>query len=172
VAGPLSIQRLPKGLLDWLGMKGSGETPTQLAATVAAVNDIGELYLLDRLGQANSATIAIPTVGTFQGTASGNTVVPDLTIWLVKSISITTGTLPAGTSYTARPGYQRKQSNVYLAPNNQNAAAAGERIAEGWYFEKPLILLPGDQPIVSVERIVVGTAQAFFIWVDFYALSI
>jgi hypothetical protein len=156
-------------------MKGSGKTPIELADRIAAVQEVGELYLLDRLKQANGASAALAN-GVFQvvGAATPTTTactVPDLTIWLVKNITVNIS--GAGTNiYRIRPGYQRKQSNVYLGPGaDQNSP--GIPISMGWPFERPLILLPGDRVVCQIDQAATVTVpQSVFFWVDYYELSI
>jgi len=69
MAGPLTIQRVPRGMLDWLDMKGTGQLPAELADQLRATIDSTYCYLIDKLYYQNGA----------QGrNTSGNTQYPAL----------------------------------------------------------------------------------------------
>jgi hypothetical protein len=74
-----SVQRVPPGLLELLGMRGTGQLPTRLVDTLS-----GELALLDAYGSQSSAVrsaigLAVAPNGTI------NLPVPAGQAWIVKS---------------------------------------------------------------------------------------
>lgn len=153
MAGPLTIQRFPTGLLDLLGMQASGDTPRELAPEVRSTLDVYKFFASGRLEQATSGGVAltagIPGVYQFSGTN-----VPTSQIWLVESVVITTTLVaPAATTWRLVPAiYRGSALPTYFFPiGPAGTYAANERPLLGASYTTPLLLLPGDGVGVFVE---------------------
>lgn len=167
MAGPLTIQRFPRGLLDLLSLKGTGQAPTDLAAEIRGVIDLTQVYLQDRLVTGLFSTAAVNAVGDISATNSN---VPSGELWVAYHLAIA-GTVPAGATYRVRPAIFRRTGTVIgtYGPN-ATTAAANERIGLGWDLG-PTLLWPGDNFGLSCEAVTVG-GLAFSVYLYFARLTI
>jgi hypothetical protein len=152
-----TIQRVPRGLLDLLGSKGTGDTPHLLNAALVPVIDLWWLYALENQQQlnGNTANLATGSQG-FQAAATTTFTVPDGEIWLLLNHSISFGPLAAGDIIMGKPAIRRQGNNVILvAPVGCGsvvaAGANNDTPTVGWQLERPEIMKPGDQLGVMVE---------------------
>jgi hypothetical protein len=81
MSGRLTIQRVPKGLLDALNMKGSGDTPTDLAPLVQSQFDSTTLYLQDIRRINGPNVMANPSAGSY--TTNAGLTVPAGEQWMM-----------------------------------------------------------------------------------------
>jgi len=153
VADRFTIQRVPTGLLDVLGMKTSGDNPSSLAPFVQAGLDLREFYDTQTItwrvfnqGGANGAV----GVRTFN-TGTTPPIVPDGELWVVRNFGMSSVNLAVGESYTIRLGWARNVfgSNRPLnwwqyPPQTFTGTAAGVGVNIGWQLPYPLIWMPGD----------------------------
>ena len=86
MAGPLTIQRVPRGLLHALAMKGTGDLPTELAPSIVGTYDVTTLYLGDNLRSLSSATSQPLTVDAFYSAPALQ--VPAGEIWLPLNFTV------------------------------------------------------------------------------------
>lgn len=77
MAGPLTIQRYPRGLLDALQMRGTGDAPHALSELLVGTFDTTQLYLADKLINAQHVNMGVAS-----GFTASNIVVPSGEIWL------------------------------------------------------------------------------------------
>jgi hypothetical protein len=91
----LSVQAVPQGLLELLGMKGSGVNPKTLDSVVQGVLDVRQAYALSRL---SNPFDGFNTGG--QGTSAIVTV-PEGQIWMLLSV---VGTLITGDALSTEYG--------------------------------------------------------------------
>jgi len=158
MAGPLTIQRFPKGLIEILGMRATGDTPAQLAQDVSGDLDLMDHYLLDRCRDLAITTgVAIPAAGvTTMGTASG----PGAGfIWLVYDIWVQFGAVAAAATLQSIVGIQRSANSLVGLPGMATGilvAGASSQVAV--HFEKPLIMRPGD--LVAIQTTIFTGAPA------------
>jgi hypothetical protein len=143
MAGPQDIQRLPKGLIDLVGMRATGQTPSQLAQLVAGEIDLKQEYLLDRLQVGTwTSGIALPAVGDIRvsGPAPG-------VQWYVFGVSGTAGPVAAAATLQFAFGVNRGTQlgqNLILPGCASPLLVAGAVFQFGHYFENPMILRAGD----------------------------
>jgi len=158
MAGPLTIQRFPKGLIEILGMRATGDTPAQLAQDVSGDLDLLDFYLLDRCRDLSITTgVAIASAGfTTMGTASG----PGAGfIWLVYSISVQFGAVAAAATLQSQVGISRSANSLVGLPGMDTPLlVAGASAQVAVYFEKPLIMRPGD--LVAIQTTILTGAPA------------
>lgn len=161
MAGRQTIQRVPRGLLDMLLMKGTGDTPTELAAQVLGTIDLSQLYQNDKMEQVTGTTSTINLNG-FWGVGSGMTV-PAGELWLLHNLSAYFVTnLAAGEEYQIGCAIFRAQwTYVQLSPNySPLCSGINDRPAVGWQFERPEILRPSDNLGVNCTHILAGAHVA------------
>jgi len=144
MAGPQSIQRYPRGLIDLLGMRATGDTPQELAQSVIGNLELLEFYLADRLiPNASVGAAPMNAVGDF---AIAGLTVPSREIWLVYEVTLTSGTTAAATAVTATAGLMRNvgSGNVYSALTMPSTAGAAAQLNVGSKFDRPVMALPGN----------------------------
>lgn len=88
--GVSGINRVPGGLLGFLGIKNGGETPKQLATTLAPVWDLSPIYFNSNAEQ-RADVLAIAGIG-----SQSFLTVPNGEAWIILQSSAATGTLGAG----------------------------------------------------------------------------
>lgn len=141
MADAKTIQRLPAGLLDLLGMQSTGDTPHYIAGEVQPVLDLTDLYLTDRLTGANGNTAQVSAVGlltTTVGPSPGE-------MWLTYGVTGSSGNLAATTGYTANLGINRPSSGGFTQFITSPRAIANPGLfADGVTYERPMIMRPGD----------------------------
>lgn len=144
MAGPLTIQRFPKGLIEILGMRATGDTPAALAQQIAGNLDLLDMYLLDRCKtQAITTGIALTvpgyiTMGSASGPAAGF-------IWFVYDISVSFGAVGAASTLQSHVGISRIANvSINLPGMSSGLLNSGQASTVGIHFERPLIMRPGD----------------------------
>jgi hypothetical protein len=170
VAGPFDIQRPPIGLLDLLGLKATGDAPHLLEQAISGSFEMFDLYTLDRL-----AIKFVNTVGAIAGV--GNSSLPGSgpgpgSIWFVYGVDFVIPLVAAAASIQSGLYWRRQGSLLTLAavPDCQSplVAAAGSWVGAHW-FERPMILRPGDEMSI-VTRVFTGapavTASCALTYVD------
>lgn len=153
MAGPQDIQRYPRGLIDLLGMRATGETPHKLAQDVAGTLELLELYLNDRMVPNASASAAPPAaIGSI--TVPGLTV-PDRELWLVFELTFYTGAIAPATTYAFTGGVLRNRGsgNVFNALLPSLTVAASSAGYVGAKFDRPVLMLPGNVVAAQVTTI-------------------
>jgi len=154
MAGPLTIQRFPKGLIEILGMRATGDTPAQLAQDVSGSIDLIDHYLLDRTQDKLLTSISIPAVGEINmGVAGVAGPLPGF-IWLVYDLAVRLPTPAAASSIQCVWGIQRTAGAMTMLQGLRSPVVLpGDTFDAAIHFEKPLIMRPGD---------VVGVATRIF----------
>jgi hypothetical protein len=142
VAGPLDIQRFPRGLLDILGLKATGDAPHLLSQEVSSSLEITPLYLQERRVQLPAALLPA-AAGGYQSNA-GNTV-PSGEMWIVNNLTVVSSP-GVGVSANVALGYAWSTTGTLdsfvLTP--YTAFPASNTTAVGRDFEPlDLILWPG-----------------------------
>jgi len=158
MAGPQDIQRYPRGLIDLLGMRATGDTPHQLGQNISGSLELLELYLNDRLiPNASAAAGVIAAVGDLN--IAGLTV-PARELWLVFEASLSSTTTAGATGFTATMGVLRNRGsgNVYSAWIPPVTVGALAQASSGIKFSRPAILLPGD--LMNVRTVAITGAPA------------
>lgn len=148
MAGPTDIQRSPAGLTDLLGLRASGATPIQLAESVFGQLDMLDLYVAPRrTSTMNLTTANVSALGMANFTALPVTNVEPGNAFLVYS-AYTTYLVPAASTWAGalvlrRASYRGVQGHTWI-DGTQGTIAAGVSCQLGRYFERPLIVMPGD----------------------------
>jgi len=93
VISPPSINRVPQGLLGFLGIKNGGQYPSALSNTLAPTFDLGECYA-NTNREYQTASIAVNALGqtNFHTAPIGQ-------YWWVQHASLFTATIGAGAAY-------------------------------------------------------------------------
>jgi hypothetical protein len=145
MAGPLDIQRFPYGLVDLLGMKGSGDTPHTLAQDIAVtLADGADYYLAPRReivtalsAIAFAATGWVSAVGL--GPAAGE-------CWLVYNVTASVNQATAAATAVRFCGTISKNGGLSqdVQVTESMSLVATDWDGRGRSFERPLVMLPGD----------------------------
>lgn len=154
MAGPQDIQRYPRGLIDLLGMRATGETPHQLAMSTSPQLELLDFYLADRcVGVTFTGSAAVTALGNL--TFTGSTV-PQGEMWLLYEATVFLSPCAAATRCTIVPFIARSQAGLAQAEvicDPIVTAIAGSGMG-GRHYERPTILMPGHQFGVQVVDIV------------------
>lgn len=172
MAGPQAIQRYPRGLIDLLGMRATGDTPHLLDNSVGGSLEMLEFYLADRLvPNAAQASAAVTVVGDLP--ISG-LIVPARELWLIYECTLTSGTTAAATGFTATAGILRNvgSGNVYSALTDPQAVGASSQANVGAKFDRPVLALPGSQFNVRVSSVTGAPAATPSVTLFFASLGL
>jgi hypothetical protein len=145
VAGPLDIQRLPYGLVDLLGMKGSGDTPHSLAENIAVTLADGADYYLAprRVVLQGDTAINIAATGFFAAVG----IAPSAgEVWLVYNVTLSLNNATAAATALKIWGTYVKSSTATLDCQITDQLVLGATDWGSTYrqFERPQLFLPGD----------------------------
>lgn len=156
MAGPLTIQRFPTGLLGLLGTQASGDTPTLLNEQVAAIIDLLPFYSVNaRVSFVGSeANLSGPGNSYFGGVGKAQAVQPG-EMWLVHQFCVkTTTAVGAGMTGVFSPGITRGGTgpSAVITFGVSKSVVAGDLFNVGVYFDTPLVALPGDVFGVTIDQ--------------------
>lgn len=171
MAGRLDVQRFPFGALDLLGLKGSGEMPTELEPQLRGNIDLTQFYLNSLRARIVSTTAVVNAPGWFP-VAGGP--VPATEIWAVVNVTVfpTPALLGAGEAYTFSPCYSRSSID---APNVLPIIATGAGVTSkpvaGYQLDSPVFLFPNFTWGVWAHTVTAG-ASTFTCSLDYFKLSI
>jgi hypothetical protein len=140
MADAKTIQRLPVGLLDMLGMQSTGDAPHVIAGEIQPTMDLTDLYLTDRLKGSNATTANVAAVGALLSTVGP----PAGEQWMVYGLTGNSGVLAAATAFTGNLLINRQSAGFSQFVSQPYAAANPALWAGGVSYEKPLIMRPGD----------------------------
>lgn len=167
MATPQDIQRYPRGLIDLLGMRATGDTPHLLAQQMNSTLEMIDFYLNDRLEFNTQLLAAAPAaLGNFQ---FPGTIVPQGEMWAVYDYTVNCGgPIAVATAMKFSPVIFRNQSIVgnAAAYGPAIAVAAGENGVGGIRFERPNLVMPGQSFGIQVSQITgaPGTQHQCMIW--------
>lgn len=150
---PLKIQRIPAGLLNFLGIVGSGQTLRSLTDDVVPTLDVTPYYQQPDLDSTfeqvvavavgDQARVIVPPGESWKIVAYGglvtSTVVGDV-VWAYSGIGIENGV----------PGANGITMPTCVMPSARVVATAGEEIRWGEIVPTPLILPPGGHLMSSL----------------------
>ena len=172
MAGPQDIQRYPRGLIDLLGMRATGDTPHQLGQMTVAQLDLLDMYLADRcFAQTFTGAGAYVALGNIVFTGA---VVPQGEMWLLYEATVFTGVVAAATRVTIVPFIARSQAGLAQAEVISDPIVvpiAGSGMG-GRHYERPTILMPGHQFGVQVVDIVGAPAATPILNLYFARLAV
>lgn len=147
MAGPQDIQRYPKGLIDLLGMRATGDTPHQISNVVLGSIEMLDMYLADRVLTWRGTT-GVPPAGTgfVASSITPNSPSPG-EMWMLYGAGIIFAPIGAGTAIKAAFCIQRSAftgSNIFQKVGEELnlAATIGGMAYE--HFTRPIIVRPGD----------------------------
>lgn len=170
MSGPQDIQRPARGLVDLLGLKSTGDSPRMIGAEISGKLELLDLYLADRRTTTqNIAASTITAVG-FKpiGQLAASIPQPGY-LFFVYSIMVTLRTQAAssweGAIVVMPQRFVGLQGYTYIASNPWPTAAL-ENLVLGRYFERPLIMQPGDT-IGVMTSAVTGTIEVPDAYIDF-----
>lgn len=148
---PTAINRLPLGLLGFLGIKNGGQYPTDLNQVLQPVWDLQLLY-----ASANSDILSQTTAVNALGTLSfTNLTVPNGEAWLVMQLDAKSTTLTAGqTLQHAIVITDPAVTTSLVVSDSSPVATNGMRTAVG--IQRDLWLGPGFQIGTLTEQIAAG----------------
>lgn len=160
MAGPQDIQRYPRGLIDVLGLRSTGDTPSALSMEQSAVLDMWDLYLADRCEAVTfNASGNVTALGNLLFTGA---TVPQGEMWLLYELTIFSGVVAAATSQTIVPWLSRSQTgtgvNVSALADPCIVGIAGSGMT-GRHFERPTVCMPGQTFGLQVVAIVGAPAN-------------
>ena len=171
MAGPFTVQRIPRGLLDLLSMKGGGFFPTELMPQVMPSIELLDWYGFElRSSPPISGTAVVNANGPWAAAAA---TVPPSELWAVYNITVVNSpNFAAGEAYRIHPMLINPGVNQPLVgPQFQSASGITERICIGWDFPKPRLCQPGTQ-FGAYATLVTAGATSFGVMVDRLVLKI
>jgi len=163
MAGPSTIQRVPGGLLDLLGMQSSGALPGEVQSAVQAAINLEKYYLWQRQEIVYQAlgSLLVGDVGVFTFPAW---TVPPNQVWLLRNTS--------AWMRTANPALANQRivivlnrtglagaSGRYFAMTDPRSVGPGECLSMGREFAEPVIIGPG-QALAVMSEASTGAASA------------
>jgi hypothetical protein len=166
----MPIQRPPAGLLELLGLRGTGLTPTALEDYLRGSLDLTVLYLAPLGRTLRGATGVANATGFFAGTGL---TVPTSEIWVATALSASSSNMAAGESYRLSPAVSRGGSVNTLEifrQGEQTASGITQRIGTGVALELYDLYGPGDAFGVYVTDVTAG-AHNFSVDVSYYRLA-
>lgn len=152
---PTPINRLPNGLLGFLGIKNGGRYPDQMGTTLAPTWDLSDLYLGTNVEVATNGPNATGT------NFVGHHTVPQGQIWYVFEFGVFSTVLIAGQALRGSIAVLDSGQTVtvpataYAGP----AAAPNERFC--CTLDRPIILLGGDTIGFLCTTLTAGPIQVF-----------
>lgn len=156
------INRQPKGLLGFLGIKNTGRNPSTLAEQMLGTWDLSSLYLVNGAEYAqrtDNATVTTTIIG--DGPAVGE-------VWYVHEYGARTANLLAGETVSFAIGiYGPAGTNVFVPTTSLTAVSAvpGDRYCVA--SNRPVILTPGETlglfvtDITTVGNVPITTSYRF-----------
>jgi hypothetical protein len=180
MAGPLTIQRVPRGLLHAFAMKGTGDLPHDLSPTVFASYDATPLYLQDNARSVWGQSGNVAATG-FYSSVTSNLIVPPGEQWILNQFSATCPVVGAGNAgWVISVGYVRKApytASINVLATKETLVAAGHQwVCVG--ATVPLgsvVLRSGDQLGINLGWGTGGASvanTAFDLWADYYRLEV
>jgi len=174
VSGPLDIQKVALGVPDLLGLAG-GVTPESILKEVRGSLDLLDNYLLQRrLGTSAITQLHPNATGWWPFAAPSTLTVPQSKALMVYSAFTTVITGAASTftgalaikraSFQTLPGYTFIDGHPWQMVANDSATF-------GRYFERPVIMLPGDE-LGLLINVFTGTMDWPAVYVDYAAVGI
>lgn len=168
MAGELTIQRVPRGLLDLFAMRGPGLNPSELQGAIYGVCDLLPFYLLDKQEVILTNTNNITTAGFYFTAAAG--LVPDNEMWLLSNLTGLSNALTVGQILRGRMAIQRQLVTQFdVAPTEARETTTGAQWLSGWDCNKTL--RPGDRLGVYISE-VTGYAASITVCATIYRLKI
>jgi hypothetical protein len=152
------VQRYPQGLLEILGMKGTGDVPSQLANSY-----VGTLSIMQMLTRTNITR----TLAANAAAVQGNTVivtVPQNEVWTLGTLNVRIPEQAAMTVVSTSVTVNRAGQPSVVASERWSALSAGPFVAGGnlfltWSPDEAWVLLPGET-IVAALTTLAGVANA------------
>lgn len=144
-----AINRLPLGLLGFLGIKNGGRYPQDLADVLAPTWDLSQLYL-NTNSETRSDVVALNALG-----SQAFVTVPTGEAWIVLLASAATGTLGAGVTFEIGLQTTDAAGLVTIAVSPMSGArTVGQRVAVS--LPQPILLGPGSTFGVNVTQLAAG----------------
>lgn len=170
MAGPNTVQRIPRGLLELLNMKGAGQLPSELAGALVPTIDVRDLYAAD-LFQAFTCNTNVANLTGLWGSATvGSQTVPAGELWVGRRLTVTSTDMAVGEAYNVRLAITRANfAMTELSDVVATASGAGTRIGLGWDLNG-MLLRPQDSWGIFVTQITAG-AHAFTIGLSYDRLT-
>lgn len=160
------IQRIPRGLLAFLDMVGTGQNPVVFGDAVAPVVDIRDFYLSETI-------LSQEATGTAQN--AGDTItlsVPANTTWIVRAIQATLNVNAgeiARISIAVRPAGLNSIGLVTSDLSTTPAGLAIDRKRLGIWLGAGLILRPGSAVSLRVDSSTLAAARSANVGALFHA---
>lgn len=151
-----SIQRVPIGLLELLGMKGSGTNPNAITSEVRPVVDLAQMYGIRTIDQASAINAALAIGGTMTIT------VPQNEHWLLfNAFTFFTGGGGTITELGGNVALDLGSGQSFVVAQNRDSSAAGFPAASSmqipWQAPYPWIIKPGGA-IIGQCTLLTGAA--------------
>ena len=150
---PSKIQQIARGLLDQLGIKGTGINPENLLDDVRPVMDVTNYYGLAKIEQLSTSET---TVNPSEGQSFGVQVIPPGEAWRVHGIGYRLSNLSTSVFNVSWKSFIRAGgTGTALRVGEINADSQmtnAEQYSEGHIFTPPLVLPPGSELGLVCER--------------------
>lgn len=166
----MPIQRPPAGLLELLGLRGTGNTPVALEDYLRGTLDLTTLYMAPLARNVRGATGVAAANGFFAGTGL---VIPTGEIWVLTALAASSSNMAAGESYRLAPAVSlggAVNTLEIFTQGQQSAAGITQRIGTGVQVDLYDLYGPGSSFGVYVTDVVAG-AHVFSVDVSYFRLA-
>lgn len=168
---PFNVGRYPLGLLELLGSKANGTTPSLVADIIQPVVDTTEFFAqsVNRL-----VGTSIAPIGAIGFAPAGPLVlVPEGELWRVRHFSVyRTAALAALTTYRFSPAVRNTAdvTQIMVSPSVQSFTA-GEQPSLGWDIPGHWLVPAGWHFGIFVQNVILGAAASFNVMLDYDRLT-
>lgn len=162
---------MPKGVVELLGMRSTGDTPHNLDDNISGSLDFKTEYLLDRRAIRNFDPGALGAAG-FYGTTVGPA--PGFQ-WYLYGVQIQSGPVAVGATIQFGIGIKRQgpvNHCFYLPGMMTPLLAAGAWVQMGWQESEPIVMRAGDTFAVQVAVSSGAPAMPSLCWFDYAEVGV
>jgi hypothetical protein len=159
VNGPAST--FPVGLLGLLGIKNNGKYPADLATTYVPTFDMLDWFTRSNALELISGQTGVITNVGEKAEATGKWLVPAGQAWLLKGAAAVASIPDEATIYATLCIAQRSGNALYSHTAGANIGQVWQNTADAgrWYLNGPVLMIPGDELVLCVHNINVGTTD-------------
>lgn len=150
MAGPMDIQRVPRGLVDLFGLKATGDAPHTLDQGISASVDFKDEYMADR----QQVVTATPTIAGAGQTDFVGSAVPFDELWYLYHFSLVGGPLCFVNAVSTFEAWvelipMAASIGLFVPGTGTGPLAAAAKVfpygGMAIMFEEPILLRPGDR---------------------------
>lgn len=154
---PQRIQRVPPGYLSFLGLRGTGNNPSEVSDFVQPVLDLEYLYVAQDLAVEVATTAGVNAPG-----GAATLEVPAGEAWRIVAISAQLATVLVGDVFNVSIGFALSSAGLIVQCANppRIVATAAAQTMTGGLFIPQRFMLPAGHTIIARLEEAVGNASS------------